>query len=50
MPGAGTTRRTIRINDDLWNAAKDLADRNGEDVSALIRRLLAESVAGNDET
>lgn len=44
--GAGTTpQRTIRLADDLWQAAQDRARAEGTDASGLIRRLLAEYVA-----
>lgn len=44
--GAGKTpQRTIRLADDLWQAAQDRARAEGTDASGLIRRLLAEYVA-----
>lgn len=37
MPGKGTKVRSVRINDHLWNRARDKAVRNGTDISSLIR-------------
>lgn len=42
MTAQGTTRRTIRVDDDLWLPAKAAAERRGEDLSTAIRRFLAE--------
>ena len=36
----GTTRRTVRIDDELWEAAKEQAESEGIDVSDLLRQLL----------
>jgi len=36
----GTTRRTVRIEDELWEAAKKQAEAEGLDVSDLLRQLL----------
>jgi antitoxin component of RelBE/YafQ-DinJ toxin-antitoxin module len=36
----GTTRRSIRIEDDLWEEAKAQAESEGLDASDLIRQLL----------
>jgi len=44
----GTTRRTVRIEDGLWNAAQDKAKKQGRDVSAVIRELLTEWTKGDD--
>ena len=38
----GTTHRTVRIEDALWNAAKAKATERGEKVSDAIRRALIE--------
>ena len=38
----GTTHRTVRIDDGLWEAAKNKAAAEGRDVSAVIRELLTE--------
>lgn len=36
----GTPRRTVRIPDDLWDAAVAKAEERGESVSDVIRRAL----------
>lgn len=36
----GTPRRTIRIPDDLWDAASAKAEERGESVSDVIRKAL----------
>lgn len=36
----GTTLRNIRIDDQLWEAAKQKATAEGRDVSAVVRELL----------
>lgn len=38
----GTTSRNVRIPDDIWQAAKDRAQENGETVSDVVRRALIE--------
>ena len=40
----GTTLRNVRVDADLWDAAKERAEENGETVSDVIRRALAEYV------
>lgn len=40
-----TPQRTIRIADDLWQAAQDRARAEGTDASELIRRLLTAYLA-----
>lgn len=37
---SNTPRRTVRIADDLWNAAKAKADERGEELSTVIRKAL----------
>lgn len=37
---AGTTRRSVRVSDDLWTAATEKATERGESVSDVIRRAL----------
>lgn len=37
MPSKGTRVRSVRINDHLWDRARDKAVRNGTDISSLIR-------------
>jgi hypothetical protein len=36
--------RTIRCEDDLWEAAGDLAIRRDENISQMVRRLLRREV------
>ena len=36
----GTIHRTVRVDDELWAAAKSEAARRGENLSDVIRRLL----------
>lgn len=38
--GIQTPNRTVRIDDELWNAAMAKADERGEPVSDVIRRAL----------
>lgn len=45
MPSKGTTRRSIRLEDDLWAAAITKAAAEGTDVSAVVRSALADYVA-----
>ena len=40
MPSKGTTRRSIRVTDDEWNAALQAAERRGENLSEEIRKFL----------
>ncbi|GGP98272.1 hypothetical protein GCM10010187_12350 [Actinomadura coerulea] len=42
MPGKGTPRRTIRVSDEQWKKAKDKAEKEGRDVSDVIRDCLDE--------
>ena len=44
-PSRGTARRTVRVTDELWDAAQKLAEENGETVSDVIRRALEEYTA-----
>jgi hypothetical protein len=37
---AGTTRRSVRVPDDLWNAAVARAAERGETVSDVVRHAL----------
>lgn len=39
--------RTVRVPDDLWEAAQDAAEKNGETVSEVIRRALEQYVDQN---
>ncbi|MBP3044845.1 hypothetical protein KKR91_01355 [Arthrobacter jiangjiafuii] len=36
----GTARRTVRIEDELWDAAKTKAEAEGTDLSNIIRGAL----------
>lgn len=45
-PSPGTTIRTIRIEPDLWRAAKTRADEEETNVSELIRGWLTDYAAG----
>lgn len=40
MPGRGTGRRTIRVPEDLWQAALSKAEERGEILSDEIRKFL----------
>lgn len=40
----GTTLRNVRVSDEIWEAAKERASENGETVSEVVRRSLAEYV------
>lgn len=44
MPSKGTARRTIRIDDELWDAAQEAAEAAGVTVSDVIRDALARYV------
>lgn len=44
----GTTRRTVRIEDGLWDKAQTKADENGDNLSAIIRDALRQYL--NEET
>lgn len=41
-----TPRRTIRIPDDEWESGQQAAEANGENLSAVIRRRVADYVDG----
>lgn len=40
----GTTNRNVRVSDDLWTAARSVADKRGEDLSKVLRAALEEYV------
>lgn len=40
----GTTRRSIRIEDELWDAAKTKAEAEGTDLSNIIRGKLRDYI------
>jgi predicted transcriptional regulator len=37
---AGTTRRTVRIEDGLWDQAKEVAESNDDNLSEVLRDAL----------
>lgn len=39
-----TPNRAVRVDDELWNAAKDAAGERGETVTDVVRRALRESI------
>ena len=45
----GDRIRTVRVPDDLWEAAQEAAKKNGETVSEVIRRALEQYVADNED-
>lgn len=42
----GTTHRTVRVDDELWLAAKAKAEAEGENLSDVIREALRAYVDG----
>ena len=40
----GTPRRAVRVDDALWTAAKQTAEEQGENLSAVIRECLKDYV------
>ncbi|GAA1992726.1 hypothetical protein GCM10009718_33040 [Isoptericola halotolerans] len=40
----GTTLRNVRVSDEVWTAAREQAEKNGETVSDVVRRALVEYV------
>ena len=40
MPSKGTPPRTIRVEDALWDAAKETARTRGDNLSEIIRQAL----------
>lgn len=45
----GTTRRSIRIEDELWQAAQEQAQAEGRNVSDIIREALEQYVKQGDK-
>jgi hypothetical protein len=41
--------RSLRIPDDLWQAAKERAEREGESISGVVRAYLARYIAEADD-
>jgi predicted HicB family RNase H-like nuclease len=50
MPTRGTTHRTVRVDDGLWDAAKAAAAERGESLSDVIREALKHYVEGNEKS
>lgn len=40
----GTTHRSVRVEDALWVAAKEAAERNGDNLSDILRKALEDYV------
>jgi predicted HicB family RNase H-like nuclease len=40
MPGKGTTIRSVRVPDEVWEAAKARAESEGSSVSAVVQAAL----------
>jgi len=40
MPTEGTTRRSVRVEDAIWDAAKQAAHERGDNLSEIIRAAL----------
>jgi hypothetical protein len=49
MAGKGTTRRSVRVSDDRWNAAKEKAEAEGKTVSDVLNECL-DSFVGDDDS
>lgn len=49
MPGRGTTKRSIRIPDALWDPALAKAKRRGETLNEVIRAALERYLTQDDE-
>lgn len=47
QPRANNRHRMVRVEDDLWEAAKTAAHENGTTVSAVIREALRQYVSGD---
>ena len=45
-----TPLRSVRIPDDLWQLALEVAEKNGETVSDVIRRALVEYVTTDSKS
>ncbi|WP_327047324.1 hypothetical protein OG320_05365 [Microbispora sp. NBC_01189] len=45
MPGKGTPRRSIRVDDERWNAAKEKAEKEGRNVSDVLSECLDKYIA-----
>lgn len=49
MAPPGTRLRNLRVDDDLWLAAKARAEEEGTDLSSVIRSFLRAYVVGTEE-
>lgn len=45
----GTTRRTVRIEGELWDLAQAKAKEQGDNLSAIIRDALRQYIEDNQE-
>lgn len=50
MPSEGTTRRSIRIDDELWSAALAAVAENGDNLSDIMREALRAYVEAHKKT
>lgn len=48
MPSKGTQRRSIRVDDDLWQRAKREASRRDEALADVVRKALEDYVERRD--
>lgn len=48
MPSEGTKRRSIRVEDDLWERAKREAKARGDTLADVVRRALEDYVEHRD--
>jgi hypothetical protein len=44
----GTVHRTLRVDDDLWGAAKAAADARGDNLSEVLRQALRDYVSQSE--
>lgn len=45
----GTKQRNFRAEDELWDKAKEVADRRGDNLSDILRQALETYVKDNQE-
>lgn len=41
----GTTKRSIRVDDPLWDSAKEVAAKRGDDLSTILRIALIDYIS-----
>lgn len=41
----GTPHRGLRVDDDLWNSAKEIAEERGENLGEVLRQALRDYVS-----